>query len=150
MVCSAFFLIPSRTTCLRVALPIVNWVLPHQSVSLTDLPMDQSDGGIFPIKNPYSQLYYLGLSWQKPASPEGLVVWTFVLGGTAWQEMDVPSSKGNTCVMQFTCISADKETEGNVCAQIAFFRFFSLSLNVPSPQPIGWYHRYLGWIFKPH
>lgn len=98
--------------------------------------MDQSDGGIFPIKNPYSQLY-LGLSWQKPASPEGFVVWTLVLGDTAWWEMDVTSSKGNKCVMQFTCISADKEIEGNVCAQIAFFHFFSLSLLMyPAHSPL--------------
>ena len=149
MVCLACFLISSRTTCLRVVLPIVNWVLPHQSLSLTDLPMDQSDEGIFPIKNPYSQLY-LGLRWQKPASPEWFVILTLVLGNKAWKEMDVTNSNGNKCIMQFTCISTDKELEGNVCAQIAFFFLFFFSLNVPSPHPIGWYHRYLGWIFKPH
>lgn len=91
---------------------------------------------ISPIKNPYSQLY-LGLSWQKPAGPEGFVVLTLVLGNKALQEMDVTSSNGNKCMMQFTCISTDKEVERNVCAQIAFFPFFFSLFMYPAHSPLG-------------
>lgn len=58
LACPACFLIEPRATRPEVAPPIIVWTLPHQSLikKITGLPSARSDGGIFPIEVPSSQV----------------------------------------------------------------------------------------------